>query len=77
MKLHVTLTSPYARLPRIVIIEQGLGTRVEIVAPKTRTPDSPYYQIIPSGRVPYLVDDTAFQVRSDSSNASTRPGHQR
>ena len=31
--------------------------RVEIVQAKTRTPGSPYYQINPSGRVPYLVDD--------------------
>ena len=57
MKLYVTFTSPYARLARIVIIEKGLEERVEIVGAKTRTPDSPYYQINPSGRVPYLVDD--------------------
>ena len=57
MKLYVTFTSPYARLARIVIIEKGLQDRVEIVGVKTRTPDSPYYQINPSGRVPYLVDE--------------------
>ena len=57
MKLYVTLTSPYARLARIVVIEKGLADRVEIVEAKTRTPDSPYYRINPSGRVPYLVDD--------------------
>src|SRR6187402_1882637 len=57
MKLYVTLTSPYARLVRIVVIEKGLEGRVEIVEAKTRTRDSPYYQINPSGRVPYLVDD--------------------
>ena len=27
---------------------------------KTRTQDSPYYQINPSGRVPYLVDDAGI-----------------
>ena len=31
--------------------------RVEIIEAKTRTTDSPYYQINRSGRVPYLVDD--------------------
>ena len=57
MKLYVTYTSPYARLARIVVIEKALGDRVEIIEAKTRTADSPYYQINPSGRVPYLVDD--------------------
>jgi glutathione S-transferase len=58
MKLYVTYGSPYARLARIVVIEKALEDRVEIVAAKTRTAGSPYYQINPSGRVPYLVDDT-------------------
>src|SRR5215216_3451516 len=57
MKLYVTPMSPYARLARILVIEKGLQERVEIVEAKTRTPGSPYYQINPSGRVPYLVDD--------------------
>jgi glutathione S-transferase len=57
MKLYVTYGSPYARLARIIVIEKALEERVEIIAAKTRTPDSPYYQINPSGRVPYLVDD--------------------
>lgn len=57
MKLYVTLTSPYARLARIVVVEKGLENRVKILEAKTRTPGSPYYQINPSGRVPYLVDD--------------------
>ena len=57
MQLYVTLTSPYARLARVVVIEKGLQDRVEIVEAKTRTPGSPYYGINPSGRVPYLVDD--------------------
>ena len=55
MKLYVTMTSPYARLARIVVHEKGLAGRVEIVAARTRTPGSPYYAINPSGRVPYLV----------------------
>ena len=55
MKLYVTMTSPYARLARIVVHEKGLAGRVEIVAARTRAPGSPYYAINPSGRVPYLV----------------------
>ena len=58
MKLYVTYTSPYARLARIVIAEKALEDRVEIIEAKTRIPGSPYYQINPSGRVPYLLDDT-------------------
>ena len=57
MKLYVTLSSPYARLARIVLVEKRLENRVAVVEAKTRVPDSPYYQINPSGRVPYLVDD--------------------
>ncbi|MBV8752940.1 MAG: glutathione S-transferase family protein [Hyphomicrobiales bacterium] len=57
MKLYVTYRSPYARLARIMVIEKALEDRVEIIAAKTRTPGSPYYQINPSGRVPYLIDD--------------------
>jgi glutathione S-transferase len=57
MKLYVTFGSPYARLARIIVIEKALEDRVEIIAAKTRAPDSPYYRINPSGRVPYLVDD--------------------
>jgi len=42
---------------RIVIAEKGLDRRVEIVDAQTRTADSPYYAVNPSGRVPYLVRD--------------------
>jgi glutathione S-transferase len=58
MKLYVTYGSPYARLARIIVIEKALEDRVAIIEAKTRTPGSPFYQINPSGRVPYLVDDT-------------------
>lgn len=57
MKLYVTPGSPYARMARIMVIEKGLKSCVEVVFAKTRTPDSPYYRINPSGRVPYLVRD--------------------
>ena len=55
LKLYVTPGSPYARMARIVVLEKGLESRVEIVAAKTRAAGSPYYAINPSGRVPYLV----------------------
>jgi glutathione S-transferase len=57
MKLYITTTSPYARIVRIVLLEKDLGTRVQIIVAQTRTADSPYYRINPSGRVPYLVRD--------------------
>src|SRR5438034_370391 len=60
MKLYVTYGSPYARLARMVVVEKGLVGRVEILEAKTRTAGSPYYQINPSGRVPYLVDDAGI-----------------
>ena len=57
MKLYITPGSPYARMARMVVLEKGLSSRVETVIAQTRTPDSPYYRINPSGRVPYLVRD--------------------
>ena len=57
MKLYITPGSPYARIARIVVLEKGLENRVQIVTAQTRTADSPYYRINPSGRVPYLVRD--------------------
>lgn len=57
MKLYITPGSPYARMARILVLEKGLESRVETIVAKTRTPDSPYYAINPSGRVPYLVCD--------------------
>ena len=57
MKLYVTYTSQYARLARILVLEKGLADQVEIIEAKTRTTNSPYYRINPSGRVPYLIDD--------------------
>jgi glutathione S-transferase len=57
MKLYITPGSPYARMARIVVLEKGLESRVETIIAKTRTADSPYYAVNPSGRVPYLVRD--------------------
>ena len=55
MTLYVTPTSPYARMARIAAIEKGLKAQVDVVAAQTRTTDSPYYRVSPSGRVPCLV----------------------
>jgi glutathione S-transferase len=60
MKLYITPGSPYARLARILVLENGLSDRVEIIEAKTRIADSPYYRINPSGRVPYLIDDAGI-----------------
>jgi len=57
MKLYITPGSPYARIARIVVLEKGLGSRVEIIVAQTRLSGSPYYGINPSGRVPYLIRD--------------------
>lgn len=57
MQLYVTMTSPYARVARIVVLEKGLEGKVEIVEAQTRMPGSPFYTINPSGRVPCLVRD--------------------
>ncbi len=57
MKLYVTPGSPYARMARIMVLEKNLEHRVEVIIAQTRTAGSPYYEINPSGRVPYLVRD--------------------
>jgi glutathione S-transferase len=57
MKLHITLTSPYARIARAAIIEHGIDDRIEVVSARTREPGSPYYEISTSGRVPFLERD--------------------
>jgi len=55
MKLYITPGSPYARMARIVVLEKGLESRVETIAASTRVTNSLYYEINPSGRVPYLI----------------------
>jgi glutathione S-transferase len=55
--LYITPGSPYARIARIVVLEKNLADHVQIIPAQTRATDSPYYQIAPSGRVPYLVRD--------------------
>lgn len=57
MRLYITPTSPYGRIVRIVLQEKGLAGLVTVVSAQTRTPGSPYYDDVPSGRVPYLDPD--------------------
>ena len=55
LKLYITQNSPYARLARIIVSEKGLTDKVEQIVAQTRSIDSPYYEINPSGRVPCLI----------------------
>lgn len=57
MELYVTKNSPYARIVRAVTYQLGIENDIVVIAAKTRSPDSPYYNINPSGRVPYLITD--------------------
>ncbi len=66
MRLYITPGSPYARIARIVILEKKLESRVEIIIAQTRRPDSPYYRINPSGRVPYLLRDDGVGLEESS-----------
>ncbi|MDA0229154.1 MAG: glutathione S-transferase N-terminal domain-containing protein [Proteobacteria bacterium] len=58
MLLYITDFSPYARMARVLRREKSLESRVEEIMAETRTPNSPYYKINPSGRVPYLARDS-------------------
>jgi len=55
MELYTTTTSPFGLMAQIIIFEKDLTGRVKVTMAKTRTVDSPYYKINPSGRVPYLL----------------------
>ena len=57
MELFVTKNSPYGRLVRALLYELEINDRVTVTLAETRTENSPYYAINPSGRVPYLVCD--------------------
>ena len=74
MQLYISPGSPYARIVRIVVIEKKLSDKVEVITAKTRTTDSPYYQINPSGRVPHLVCDDGLALE-DSGLISSYLDH--
>ena len=66
MKLYITPGSPYARMARILVLEKGLESRIEISAAQTRLADSPYYGINPSGRVPCLIRDDGVRLEESA-----------
>ena len=66
MKLYITPGSPYARMARIMVLEKGLESRVEVILAQTRKADSPYYRINPSGRVPYLIRDDGVRLEESA-----------
>ena len=55
MKLYIANHSPFSRMARIMAYETGLNALVEQVVSQIRLEGSAYYQINPSGRVPYLI----------------------
>ncbi|MGD1927120.1 MAG: glutathione S-transferase family protein [Paracoccaceae bacterium] len=63
MRLYTSATSPYGRIVRVVIRELGLLDQIEEIVPVTRQAGSPYYDLNPSGRIPFLVlpDRTGFE----------------
>ena len=67
MQLYVTHSSPFARMARVVRREKHLEDRVEEVVAITRTPNSPYYKVNPSGRVPYLVCNDGIGIEGSQS----------
>ena len=67
MLLYVTDYSPFARMARIVRREQRLEGLIEEITAVTRTPNSPYYKINPSGRVPYLACDDGVGIEGSQA----------
>lgn len=57
MIFYSSPVSPYGRIVRIVRQEKQLEERVPFTVLKTRGEENPYYDLIPSGRVPALVLD--------------------
>jgi len=62
VELFVTKNSPYARIARVVTYELGIENSITVSHAKTRRADSPYYNINPSGRVPYLITDNGMGI---------------
>jgi len=57
MELFVTKNSPYGRLTRALVHELDMHDSINVTLARTRTENSPYYAVNPSGRVPYLRRD--------------------
>lgn len=56
MKLYYTPNSPYARITRIAARYGGFLPRLSEIAAETRAVGSPYFEVTPLARVPYLED---------------------
>jgi len=56
VRLYITPTSPYARITRVALIEDGLSDTIEVINVTTRARDTDYFNITPLARVPALVD---------------------
>ena len=71
MKLYITAGSPYARMARIVILEKGLESRVEIIAAqRSRSPAA-------SGSRPGIPVFAGAQVTRNCATGSTASPHAR
>ncbi len=68
MRLFMTLTSPYARIARIALLEAGLDSsvaKVELTRDRLYSPESDVLSVNPGGRVPTLeLDDGAVLTES-------------
>jgi len=53
-------------MARMFVIEKKFESRVEMIVAQTRTTNSPYYAINPSGRVPYLVRDDGVGIEESA-----------
>jgi len=62
MKLRASMTSPYARTVRAVLIETGLDKEVEVVDTDPWAPDTDLPNDNPLGRVPTLILDDGTSV---------------
>ena len=57
MELYLNTTSPYARLVRILVLEQGLEARVTLRWCDPWSDDPALLAVNPAGRIPALVTD--------------------
>lgn len=57
MKLYCSANSPYARKARVIALELGIGSRIELVDTDPRDPASGYWNINPLAKIPSLQTD--------------------
>jgi glutathione S-transferase len=56
-------------MARMEVIEKAWRSASEVILAQTRTAGSAYYQINPSGRVPYLVRDDGVGMEESAESA--------